>query len=429
MSLGVIRTEFAFQNFHKGRIYEDGVSVTGTGVIAHELDVREEHAVLHVRVDTPYPENETHLRINVPHYPTYVYGEHIRFKGEVHVPRSFKTETGREFNYEGFLMKDGIQYELREAEVISLHENKGNACIKNILTLKTAWLGAVSRLFPEPSASLVGGVVVGAKQSLGEEILQEFRDTGIIHIVVLSGYNLTLVANSIFRVTRFLPRSLGFGFGTLGILSFALMVGAGATVVRASVMAILGMLATYLQRPYLVLRALVVAGLVMVVWNPFILVFDPGFQLSFLATLGLIFFAPIFSKKLLWIPEALGIREIASATFATQLFVLPLLLYQMGALSLVAPVVNVLTLPVVPPTMFFGFIAGLLGIMQTGIALPFAVVTHVLTSYIFSVVHFFASVSFASIEVPSMHWILVFILYGLFLRVMLTQEKHPTDVG
>jgi competence protein ComEC len=413
--LGVVRTEFAYQTFYDGRILEDGGRVVGTGTIVSELDVRDDHAVLYVRLDTSKNESETRLRMNVPHYPVFSYGERVQFEGVVHVPQSFETETGRTFNYEGFLMKDSVQYEVRQAQVVSLDENEGNVFIKKLLTLKTAWLRAVSYLFPEPSASLVGGVVVGAKQSLGDELLGEFRDTGIIHIVVLSGYNLTLVANSIFRVTTFLPRTFGFGFGVLGIASFALMVGAGATVLRASVMAVLGMLATYLQRPYMVLRALILAAVTMVLWNPFILVFDPGFQLSFLATLGLIFIAPMFTKYFLFVPEVWGMREIVSATFATQLTVLPLLLYQIGSVSLVAPVVNVLVLPLVPPIMFLGFIAGTVGVLSSSVALPFALTAHILVSYIFTVVHFFAIVPFASIEIPALHWSVVVFLYGVLI--------------
>lgn len=413
--LGVVRTEFAYQTFYDGRILKDGATVVGTGTIVSELDIRDDHVVLCVRLDTPNTKSETRLRMNVPQYPMFSYGERVRFEGNVHVPQSFETESGRIFNYEGFLMKDAVQYEVRQAQVVSLNENTGNVLLKKLLDLKASWLRAVSHLFPEPSASLVGGVVVGAKQSLGDELLKEFRDTGIIHIVVLSGYNLTLVANSIFRVTTFLPRTFGFGFGVVGIASFAMMVGAGATVLRASIMAVLGMLATYLQRPYLVLRALILAALMMVLWNPFILVFDPGFQLSFLATLGLIFIAPTLTKYFLFVPEVWGMREIVSATFATQLSVLPLLLYQIGSVSLVAPLVNVLVLPLVPPIMLLGFIAGLIGIVSGSVALPFALVAHVLVSYIFAVVHFFTSVPFASVEIPALHWSVVAFLYGILL--------------
>ena len=307
-------------------------------------------------------------------------------------------------------MKENIQYEMRHAKVTSLHEYRGNRSVSMLLRWKQSWLQTISLLIPEPASSLAGGLVVGAKRSLGDAWLSAFRDTGIIHIVVLSGYNLTLVANSIIRMTAVLPRTLGLGLGVLGVTGFAVMVGAGATVLRASIMAIIGMFAVYLVRPYMLLRALILAAVVMVLCNPFVLVFDPGFQLSFLATIGLVFVSPLFERRLSFITESLGLRGIVSATFATQLTVLPLLLYQIGAVSLVAPFVNVLILPLVPLVMGLTFIAGMVGAYSILIATPFAWVGYLFLSYMFYVVHIFAKLPFASVSLPVMPvWLLVLI--------------------
>lgn len=426
---GVMRTEFAYVAFHEKEIFPEGETIVATGTVASEVDVRDEHAVMYVALDTDVSKKKTRLRVITPQYPEFVYGERVLVRGVVHKPESFETESGRVFDYPGYLMKENIQYELKKAEVESLREFQGSPYISALLSWKKRWLDTISLLIPEPSASLAGGVVVGAKRSLGENWLAAFRDAGIIHIVVLSGYNLTLIANSITRAAHLLPRTIGLGLGVVGVTSFALMVGAGATVLRASIMAIIGMFAVYIHRPYLLLRALILAGVCMVLWNPFVLVFDTGFQLSFLATFGLIFVSPFFMSRLGFVPETLQLRGIVSATLATQLTVLPLLVYQIGTVSLVAPIVNVLVLPFVPLVMAVSFIAGHIGMVSILLATPFAWIGYVLLEYMFLVVHLFSKLPFAFVSLPRLPWWMLVLSYlvPLLLVYMYKTRTTPTD--
>lgn len=412
--LGVYRTEYAFSEYRKGYVLTPEEVFSGLGTVIQEPDMRDTHTILYVRLETGREDTETNVRIKAPQYPPIVYGERVMVQGAVHVPESFKTETGRVFNYEGYLMKDHVQYELRDASVVSTGTFTASSFMSFLLSLKHAWLASISRNLNEPNASLAGGVIVGAKQSLGEKWLGAFRDTGIIHIVVLSGYNLTLVSNSIVRGTAFLPQAIRLSCGVFGIISFAIMVGGGATVVRASVMAVLGMLVGFVNRPHALLRALFLAALVMVFWNPFVLMFDSGFQLSFMATLGLIVMAPILEKKFTLVPVSSGFRGIVAGTVATQLAVLPLLLYHIGVVSLIAPVVNMLVLPVVPTVMLIGFLTGVVGIWSTVLALPFSLVSNLLLSYIFTTVKIFASFPYASITVDALPWWSLILLYSVF---------------
>jgi competence protein ComEC len=191
------------------------------------------------------------------------------------------------------------------------------------------------------------------------------------------------------------------------------MVGGGATVVRGSVMAVLGLLAVYVSRTYIVVRGLALAGFCMVLWNPFVLVYDSGFQLSYMATLGLILGAPLFARHLERIPNTFQVREILSATLATQLAVLPLLIYHIGTVSLVAPLVNVLVLPLMPFAMLAGFAAGAVGAVLPLLAYPFAWMTHVLLSYVVWVVEVFARIPYADVAVPPVGWWVAALMYAM----------------
>ncbi len=421
--LGVARTELADRSFERGLVYAEEERVDTTAQVVTEADVRDVHTIITLQLERS--EAHTRVRVHVPHYPALTYGDRVRVTGTIKRPAPFETETGRVFDYRTYLQKDHIQYEMHFAEVTLLERGAGNKLVQMLLGIKAQWLNAVARIIPEPSASLLGGVVVGAKQSLGAAWLEKFRDTGLVHIVVLSGYNLTIVAVFIVWMASRLSRGARFILGTLGIVCFALMTGAGPTVVRASIMAIFALLAQVLTRPYVVLRGLALAGFCMVLWNPYVLAFDPGFQLSFIATLGLVLGSPVLEPRLTLVPKFFGLRTIVAATLATQIAVLPMLLYQIGEVSLVAPVVNLLVLPLVPLLMAVGFAAGVVGMASTTLALPLAALTHALLAYVFWVVDLFADLSWTTVLLPSVSILVVMILYAALFGIVRVTQIRP----
>ena len=262
----------------------------------------------------------------------------------------------------------------------------------------------MERVISEPASALLGGLVLGAKTSLGEELTLSFRRTGVSHIVALSGYNMTIVADTIMRFFSFLPRVANTWLGVTGILLFSIMAGAGATVVRAAIMALIVIFARTRGNRYNMGRALVVAGFLMIVHNPRILVFDVSFQLSFLATLGILYGPPLFEPYFRWLTERWQLRSTAVTTTSAQAAVLPLILYKMGSLSLVALPVNILILPAIPATMFFGFLTGVTGFFSTLLSLVFAYPAYLLLAYELGVVELFAQLPFAALEVYIPLW-------------------------
>jgi len=242
----------------------------------------------------------------------------------------------------------------------------------------------------------LGGILLGAKRSLGEDLEKDFRRVGLIHIVVLSGYNITIIAEGIFRFLGFLPKIFQNFLGLFSIIIFAVMVGSGATVIRSTIMTSLAIFARTSNRTYDVNRALFLAGSLMILENPMILMFDPSFQLSFMATLGLIHISDKLNKFLFFVPEKFGLRDIISATFSTQIAVLPLLIKMTGEISVVAPIVNIITLQFIPFTMFSGFIAGLVSFLSENLGLILAFIPYLFLTYILKIVALFAGLGFAT---------------------------------
>jgi len=231
---------------------------------------------------------------------------------------------------------------------------------------------------------------------------------------VLSGYNIMLVIVFVKYVLSYvLPYKTRLVFGFGAIVAFAILVGLSATVVRASVMASILLLLQFSGSTYNVLRGLFLAGVLMLLWNPLLLIYDPGFQLSFLATLGLIVLAPYIEKWVRFVPTVLGVREFLVATLATQLFVLPFLLYQIGEFSVVAVLVNVLVLPMVPVAMLLTFFTGLAGFISPVAAVLFGALAQVSLTYILRIAQLFAEIPYAAFVVPSFSFWLVLLGYAL----------------
>jgi len=361
---------------------------------------------------------KTKLVTSVEKFPRFRYGDEVSLVGIIESPENFLNEQGREFNYIDYLKKDGVYYTMSFPEATVLSGGNGNSLKHGLFFVKQKWLSKIQELIPDPHAALLGGLVVGAKESLGEKLEDDFRKTGIIHIVVLSGYNVTIVAESLMRFFSFLPRMFSLSLGAVSIVFFAILTGASATIVRASIMALLVLLARATGRTNEITHALLIAAFFMVLHNPMIVIYDPSFQLSFLATLGLIYVSPYIEKYLKLVPTKWQLREFATATVATQIFVLPLLLYIMGEFSLVALPVNILVLAFVPLTMLFGFLTGVLGLLSATLAFPFTAISYGLLSYELLIVDLFARLPFASIFIPKFPlWtaLLFYCVYGIFL--------------
>lgn len=376
------------------------------GVVFDEPDVRENgvHVSLDVRqlfdgeIAIPV---RARVLIFAPPHSDISYGDTLRASGTLRLPESFDTGLGRSFNYPGYLAVRGIAYQLAFAEVESVEEGKGNILKALAIGVKQKFLEGLGRAIAEPEAGLAGGITVGDKRGVGEELSEVFRTVSLTHIVVLSGYNIMIVVDTLARVTKRMPRALRFSGGGFVAVFFALMTGLASASVRAAAMAIIAIAGRASGRMYLASRALALVVLGMVAWNPFVLMYDPGFQLSVLATWGLIALAPVLAPRLSFIPSTLGLREIAISTISAQIAVLPLLLYQTGNLSIVGLPANLLVLFVVPWAMFFSTLAALSGLVLGPFAPLLALPALALLSYMISIAKLFAALPFASIAIPA----------------------------
>lgn len=409
LSFGLGTLRYSIKDFHEPLV------PVSTGVVISEPEERDNTTRFVLLSD-----NGEKVLVNAGLYSSVQYGDRVKVSGKFQKPGIIDDkEGGRPFDYAKFLSKDGIYYTLNFAEVEVLSSGHGNPVKRALFKIKKSFVGKTKEILAEPYASLLSGLLVSGREAMPKDILEEFRRAGVIHTVVLSGYNITIVA----EFMRVIFRSATFSI--FGVLFFVIMTGAEATVVRAALMVLAVVLAKTFRRKFSAPRALLVAAFLMLLQNPKILVFDPSFQLSFLATCGLVFVTPVVERYLSRVRDKWGLRTIISTTLATQVTVLPFLIYSMGDVSLVSLPANILILLIIPLTMLIGFVATLTAFVNPAIALPFSYCAHLLLAWILGVSHYLGNLSFASVAIPPFSPILMTSIYLVIVIFVWRWKNSP----
>lgn len=324
-------------------------------------------SVYAARVEDAVLQVDGQVLVQAPTYPVYTYGQRLQVLGELRRPRP-AAKPGQ-FDYQAYLARKGIFVLVREPQITLLPGNSGIAPLRALLAARDHCRTVMLRLLPEPQASLAIGILLGLQSSIPPDIYGAFSVTGTSHVLVVSGWNFTIVAAILTGLTTRLRlgRAGAFWSALVVMWVYALFVGASAAVLRAAAMASLMVLARATERRSEPWRLLFAACWLISLHDPNTL-WDLGFQLSALATASLFAFGkpveawlqrfpPMRISWLGWAVEAL------TATLAAQILALPIILYQFGNLSIVAPLANVLLVPVVPYIMLFSTIALVAGLL------------------------------------------------------------------
>lgn len=281
---------------------------------------------------------------------------------------------------------------------------------KSLYSLRQKLKEKIFTSMSEPQASLLAGIVLGAREELPEGFKESLRKTGTIHVVVVSGYNISVVAGLLIGLSRFIRRQIAIFLALIAIAFYTLLVGADPPAVRAAIMGAVAFTAVFLGRQRFSLYALVLAASVMFFARPSV-VSDIGFQLSFLATAGIILFREKIFNFLKFVPKAFN--EDLSTTLAAQSLVVPVIFYHFGSVSAISPVANAAILWTIPLATILGFI-----FLAVSFAIPFVatlvswIIWAILTIFVF-VVEAFSKISFAYLSFTPKELLPLVIYYAL----------------
>ena len=416
--------------------YTDQGWVTVWGRVVGEPDVRDTYTNLRLAVDRVEIEGQElqvkgTILIQAPRYPAHMYGDELEIGGLLEPPPVFER-----FSYRDYLARQGIYGLLRRPQITLLRRGGGSLLYRTLLAFKVRAQATIARILPEPEASLLTGILLGVEAGIPKRVQEAFATTGTTHVIAISGFNISVLAGMLSIATRRLAGQRWVALLTIaGIWTYTILVGADPAVVRAAIMGSSYLAARHFGREGYALNGCLLTALLMTLQNPLVL-WDVGFQLSFAATLGLIFYAPRFGERAHhwlsrvlptgWVDRALGLlSEALLVTLAAQITTLPLLLHHFGLLSLVSFLTNGLILPVQPVVMLCGGLA-------TGLGLAWLLLGRVLgwaawlpLAYTIRVVEWTASFPQASVPVEGFGPGYVLAWYGILAVLTLWFGQSP----
>jgi len=448
--LGIIRfqiTEFNIEHDKLREFNDKPEKIVLLGQIIDGPDIRDKFQKLKIKIDG----TNSIVLVNVRRYPEYNYLDKIKITGYLKTPI-----VAEDFNYKNYLLKDGI-YSVMDFPKTELLPSKNRRpsvfgeynifsfSYERILFFKKKLNESITATFSSSHSALLQGIILGSNKNMSQDLKDRLNSAGIRHITAVSGSHIIILSSILMSSLLFLGlwRGQAFYFSIILIWLYIILIGFPASGVRAAIMGSIFLLAQKLGRQNTSSRTITIAGTLMLLQNPLLLFYDVGFHLSFLASMGIIHLKPLITTfnfnfnmfkniKIKTISEKIlnYIIDIISVTLSAQIFTLPIIVYNFGTVSLVAPITNLLILPTIPFLMSFGFIAAFLGIFSNFLGWVFYLPSWILLTYFLSVVDiFYQPWAVKSVENVSWIWFVLyyFIIWGSVLY--LNKKLKPKFLG
>ncbi|MCX8024107.1 MAG: ComEC/Rec2 family competence protein [Thermanaerothrix sp.] len=409
--------------------------ITLTGWVCAPPDRREQVTLLTVcaeQLETPSGRAQAvQGRILVTLWPfqTWNYGQRLELHGTLSPP-----EESEAFSYRAYLERRGIYTQMTYPLARPLPGQRGNPLVAALETLRQRAYALVNRFYPQPEAALVSGILLGLDEDFPPALERAYQVTGTAHIIAISGFNMTLLSGALLALLeRFFPLGTASLLSLVGMGLYALLVGGEPAVLRAALMSGLALLARMIGRSSAALNALAFSAGLLCLFNP-TLPWDVSFQLSVMATLGLILYAePLqntFTHALTrrwrspWaLRLATAVGEYLLVTLAAQITTLPVLLAHFRRFSLSLLIANPLILPAQPALMVLGGLSLLVGLFAPTLGQVLAGLTWPLAAYTNRVVLGLSQNALASLTLPPFEFGSVALYYAMVLGFTLAWRR------
>jgi competence protein ComEC len=423
--IGFLRTELLQRNDFDDRFknyFSTEVEVRGT--VAKEPESNQNNQKIVVELEEINGQDiskRERILVFTTLYPKYEYGQEINVIWKIEEPPFIE-----DFDYKEYLSRQNIFAIIFSPEITIISDNNylsfNKAVFKEILLIKSFLRENIYKNFSDNDGNLLAAMILGDNSRLSNEQQEILNKSGIRHLTAISGMNITILVNILMFVFLAIGlwRKQAFLFTIVFILFFVILTGLQPSAIRAGVMGFLYLFGQILGRQNDSSRAIFFGAAIMLAFNPFLFK-DAGFQLSFLAIMGINYLFPIFSKWLRKIPNILGFRNILAMSLAAQVLTLPILIYNFGYISVVAPITNILVIPISSLLIIFGFLSIIAGIVSHILALIFIFPCWIFSNWMQFVAKFFAFSPFSSINLKiSWTWI---IIYYLFLSYLIWRQR------
>lgn len=358
------------------------------------------------------------------------YGRKVMVSGTLNIPKGSTNPSG--FSYRTYLSHNGISATLfaRAYNIKLGDENDGNLLVKLGLYLRSRIVYVINESLPPQQAGLLNGMLIGYKQDLTEEVQDAFSDSGLSHIMAVSGSNVAfIVLPLVFLFGKLKIRQKYANIAIIMILMlFTLITGFEPSVLRAVIMAVTILIGQIIWRETEVFTSISFAALLLLLYNPGIL-FNIGFQLSFGATISLVLFYKYFKEKLSFKFLPSFIVDVLAATISAQIGVLPITVFYFNKVSVVSLISNLLVVPVVEFITILGSLMAIFGQIHIVLSTLIGYVNNVLLSFVLLVTKISASMPWAVKTVTTPSIILVICYYAAIIYFFWYRPKYKAELN
>ncbi len=360
--------------------------------------------------------------LTLPLYPKFFTGDYLSVEG---VTKEEGVHYGS-FDYEKYLATQSIGSTLFFPKVEKISSEKSEtAFVKSLINYKEKMLQVIDTYVTYPEAALVKGVLLGDR-SLPSSMKEVFRTTGLSHIVVLSGFNITILIIAVLFIFRFLPLTLRIFLTLFCIAMFVVAVSGGVSVLRATLMASVALFALLLGKSYVSKQALFLSLFFIVLIEPRYILFDASLHLSFLATAGIIYFYPLYE---FFVGEKMNyFHQVFGTTLAASLFTVPYVSYAFEQFSLYALLANMLVVPVIPVIMLFAVVLLLTTYLVPAASLFIGFFVSYISSYVVYISETISRFPYANISTSFSFTAMVLAYLFIFSTTLfITKKKSPLN--
>lgn len=359
---------------------------------------------------TNLPNFSGKILVFTPLYPEYQVNDVLEISCKIFAPEKIITN-GRSFSYDKYLAQNKIFAQCFRPQIKKLNQTSN---LSSFLKLRQYFWQNLNIYLREPASGLAKAMLLDDRGELTKEVKNDFARTGLSHLIAISGSHLVII---IWLVEALLfacglSRNQIFYLIIFTLFFYLALIGWPASAGRSVLMATVALLGPFLGRKVLSINNLLLSVVILTWLNPYALLYDIGFQLSFLAVLGLLFYSHYWQEKLSFLPSYF--QETLAVTIAAQTFTWPLIVYNFQTFSIVTFLANLILLPLFPALLGFGLLTMIFG--HWSIVYIFSWPLFLLFKLLVEVNHFLASFSWSAYPVNFFNFpLFIFSLSMIFI--------------
>jgi len=344
----------------------------------------------------------------------------------------FKFEDFNSFSYKSYMLSKNIYFKSNIYVFEIIGKSKINIVISSIASIRKKFLEVIYKIYPKEEAIFLWWILLWARDSLPDDLKTDFNNSWLTHFIAVSWFNITIIIVFLSILVKYFPVYIKAILITVWIVFFTILVWDTAPVMRASIMGLIWYYVLISGRKWNLISIILLTASIMILLSPLSLNYDVSFHLSFLAVLWIIFTNKFFEKVFYFLPNFLEIRTAFTLTLSAMSFSLPIMIFNFGQVSMLAPLANISISWTVPIAMLLGFISTIVYFVYPLAWIVVWYITWIFLKWCIIVVHFFWKLNWSLLKLDFWEYkIYLEIMYFMILIFVILwfREKEEKDIS